>query len=591
MLDGKGFATVDPHGDLAEALIGMVPRERVEDIVYFNPSDVSNPIGLNLFEIDPNDPDPELTKDYLIASVQNMLQSLYDPNNQGIVGPRMFNIVRYASLLLMDSPEGGTFMDIPKVLVDPEFAKSKIPYLKRQQAIDFWTKEWPNSQRSNDAGEVTAWVVSKWADFQNTMLTNVLGQMKSGLNFREIMDEGKILLVNLSKGKMGELPSKLLGMVFVMKFQAAAMSRANIPEDQRRDFTLYVDEFQNFATDSFESILSEARKYRLSLVVANQFMTQLTDKIREAIIGNVGTVISGRIGVTDAEQMQKRFQPTFDAEDLTRLPNFTSIAQVLINSVPSAPFSMDFPPMMGHANQQLADALIKLSAAKYGRPRAEVELEIYNRLNAAQLAKEQDKQARLEAMRSASVPVPGKTQAAVGAGAPAGQPAAAGAAPGEAKPAGGSTFLDNWLSKRQQAPAGTAPANQPAAAQPATQQPQPSPQAQPAVSPQPPTPAPPQPTVVAQPAASVSPAPAEEAPMIEMERPKTEGEIEAEISEQLRLAKESSISEINEKKIIQAEVNELKIGGSAGAEIFIDLHGNMVQASERPANDQNTVSQ
>src|SRR5690606_26517450 len=208
-----------------------------------------------------------------------------------------------------------------------------------------------------------------------------LGQTKSGFNLRDVMDNNKILLVNLSKGRMGELNSKLLGIIFVMKFQAAAMSRADIPEQDRRDFSLYVDEFQNFATESFESILSEARKYRLNLVLGNQFMTQLTEKIREAIIGNVGTVISGRIGVTDAELMVKKFSPTFDAEDLTKLPNYQAIASVMINNVPSAPFSMALLPPMARDNNQLADAMKRLSATKYGVGRVAIEKEIFGRLD------------------------------------------------------------------------------------------------------------------------------------------------------------------------------------------------------------------
>lgn len=382
MLEGRGFAFIDPHGDAAETLLGMVPKNRVEDVIYFNPSDTTNPIGMNLFEISKGDPDPQRTMDYIISELVNMLYSMYDPGHTGIVGPRMENIVRNAAILVMSDPNGGTFMDIPKILVDSEFAKSKIKYLKNQRAIDFWTKEWPNAQRSNESGEVTSWVVSKWAPFENSMMTNILGQVESGLNLREIMDNKKILLVNLSKGQLGEYSAKLLGTVFVMKFQAAAMARADIPEDQRVDFCLYVDEFQNFATDSFESILSEARKYRLNLIVGNQFITQLSDKVREAIIGNVGTVISGRIGVTDAELLVKRFQPTFDMEDLIKLPNYQSIANVMINNVPSAPFSMNFLPPLGGANPnpQLVDALKKLSAAKYGRPRAQVEREIFSRL-------------------------------------------------------------------------------------------------------------------------------------------------------------------------------------------------------------------
>lgn len=414
MMDGRGFAFIDPHGDLVESLLGKVPKERVEDIIYFNPSDMANPIGLNMFEFDTPD-----QKDFLVQEAINMLYGLYDPGHTGIVGPRLEHIFRNCALLLMADPAGGTFIDVPKCLIDPEFVKSKLKYVKDQQVIDFWTKEFPASQRSNEAGEVVSWVVAKFGPFiSNDAMRNIIGQTKSGFNLREIMDNNKILLVNLSKGKMGELNSKLLGIIFVMKFQAAAMSRADIPEDQRVDFSLYVDEFQNFATDSFESILSEARKYKLSLIMGNQFMTQLTDKIREAIIGNVGTVISGRIGVTDAELMVKKFQPTFDVDDLAKLPNFQSITSVMINNVPSAPFSMNWIPPMGQANNQLRDALVRLSAAKYGKPRAVVEKEIFDRL------------------RSSQIPKPNSMQGISSAG--------------QKPSAGGSSFLDEWLAKRQQ---------------------------------------------------------------------------------------------------------------------------------------------
>jgi len=330
--------------------------------------------------------------------------------------------------------------------------KSKLKHVKDQSVLDFWTKEFPASQRSNEAGEVISWVVSKFGPFiSNDSMRNIIGQTKSGFNLRDIMDNRKILLVNLSKGKMGELNSKLMGMIFVMKFQAAAMGRADMPESERVDFSLYVDEFQNFATDSFESILSEARKYRLNLILGNQFMTQLTDKIREAIIGNVGTVISGRIGVTDAELMVKRFQPVFDAEDLIKMPNYQSVTSVMINNVPSAPFSMSFVPPMGQPNPQLSDALKRLSAAKHGRPRAVVEKEIFDRLGAAEKAKKD----RLEQMRSMQ-------QSRVG-GSPSSAPGAAGSKPG-------SSFLDDWLAKRQQLggsqPAAPKPASAPSGAAP-----------------------------------------------------------------------------------------------------------------------------
>ena len=376
IMEGRGFCFIDPHGDSVEELLGMIPQSRMDDVIYFDPSDTENPLGFNIFEIE----SPE-DMDFVISETNSMLESLFDPGNTGVVGPRMQNIVRNAALLLMSDPDGGTFMDIPKVLVDPEFAKQKIKYLRNQRAIDFWTKEWPASQRSNDAGEVVSWVVSKWAPFESGLINNIIGQKKSAFNIREVMDNNKILLVNLSKGKLGEAAAKLLGMVFVMKFQAAAMSRADIPEDQRKDFCLFVDEFQNFATDSFESILSEARKYRLNLILANQFITQLKDSIKGAIFGNVPNKIVGRIGIEDAEILQKNFTPTFTAEDLTRTPNYNSITTVLVNGFPSAPFTMKLLPPIGRSNSEIRKGLRKYSASKYGRPRAIVEDEIRKRLS------------------------------------------------------------------------------------------------------------------------------------------------------------------------------------------------------------------
>lgn len=437
MMDGRGFAFVDPHGDSVEAILSKVPKERVEDVVYFNPSDMDNPIGLNMFEFDHPD-----QKDFLVQEAISMLYGLYDPGHTGIVGPRLEHIFRNCALLLMSDPAGGTFIDIPKVLIDEQFMKSKLKYVTDQNVLDFWTKEFPASQRSSEAGEVISWVVSKFGPFiSNDAMRNIIGQTKSGFNFADIMDNKKILLVNLSKGKMGDLNSRLLGIIFVMKFQAAAMARANMPEEDRQDFTLYVDEFQNFATDSFETILSEARKYRLSLVLGNQFMTQLKEELREAIIGNVGTTITGRIGITDAEIMVKRYAPVFDAEDLTKLPNHESVCVAQIQGVPSAPFSMSWVPPMGHANPQLNDALKRLSAAKYGRPRADVERVIMQRLR--------------------------PPQAPVG---PTGLPGSGTAPPAAAS---GSSFLDEWLAKRKQLAANSPAVSKPVASTPPSQPPMP----------------------------------------------------------------------------------------------------------------------
>ncbi len=378
MCDGRGFAFIDPHGDAVELLLSKIPQERMDDVIVFEPGNMDNPVGMNMFEFQTED-----QKDFIVQEGINMLTSLYDPGNQGIFGPRAQHMFRNAALLLMSDPAGGTFIDIPRCFIDPEFVKSKLKYVTDKTVYDYWTKEFPASQKSSDAGEVTSWFVSKWGPFlSNKMMRNILGQTKSGFNIRQIMDEGKILLVNLSKGKTGELNAKLLGMIFVMKFQAAAMSRQDIPEDERRDFCLFVDEFQNFATESFESILSEARKYRLNLVLANQFMTQLTEKIREALLGNVGTIMSGRLGVTDAELMEKAFSPVFTAEDLHKQSNFTAIATVMMFDMPTAPFTINLLPPMGESSDELMERMKAYALSKYGRPRAEVEAEIDARLAA-----------------------------------------------------------------------------------------------------------------------------------------------------------------------------------------------------------------
>lgn len=387
MVEGKGFCFIDPHGDVTEELLSMVPEDRIDDVIYFDPSDMEFPIGMNMLEAKI----PE-EKDFIVQEGINMLYSLYDPGHTGIFGPRGEQMFRNAALLLMSDPKGATFLDIPSPFINKDLVVDKLKYVTDRDLFDYWTKEFPASQKSNDAGEVITWFASKWSPFkQNTMMKRVLGQIKSGFNIREIMDQQKILLVNLSKGKLGELNSKLLGMIFVMKFQTAAMSRVDTPEHDRKDFCLFVDEFQNFSTESFESILSEARKFRLNLIVANQFMTQLTDKIREGVLGNVGTIVAGRVGVTDAEMLEKVFTPVFKAEDLHKQPNHHAITTVLMNGMPSAPFTMNLPAPMGKEDRKVFESLREYSAKKYGRPGAEVDKEIDERLN---IKNEADKPAK-----------------------------------------------------------------------------------------------------------------------------------------------------------------------------------------------------
>lgn len=457
MLNGDGFAFIDPHGDVAEKLLSMVPKERTEDVVYFCPADMDYPLGLNLFEFDQDNPEQ---KDFLIQEAINMLYKLYDPQHQGIIGPRYEHWFRNAALTIMADPEGATFIDIPKVFTDNQYMKNKLKHVKDQTVLDFWNKEMASTSDYHKS-EVLGWFVSKFGAFMsNEMMRNIIGQTKSAFNLRDIMDNKKILLVNLSKGRTGELNSKLLGMIFVMKFQAAAMSRASIPEDERKDFALYVDEFQNFSTDSFATILSEARKYRLNLIVANQFTTQLTDEIRDAVFGNVGTIISFRVGTADAEFLVKQFAPVFDIDDLQRIPNYNTVTRMLIGGIPTQSFSMAGLPPLGSPNKELGDALKQLSAAKFGRPKAVVEKEIFNRISTP--ASDPNEQNRPNFGRN--------FKAGDGAGAAGGaQP------PARPRPSSGSSFLDDWMHKKQnnsfRAPG--SPFKQPPQPAPAGQQPYP----------------------------------------------------------------------------------------------------------------------
>lgn len=486
MLNGEGFAFVDPHGDTAERLLSMVPRERTEDVIYFSPADMEFPMGLNLFEF--HTPDQ---KDFLIQEAINMLYKLYDPQHQGIIGPRYEHWFRNAALTLMADPAGATFIDIPKVFTDNKYAKQKLQHVKDQTVLDFWNKEMASTSDYHKS-EVLGWFVSKFGAFlSNEMMRNIIGQTKSSFDLRDIMDNKKILLVNLSKGKVGDLNSKLLGMIFVMKFQAAAMSRANIPEDERQDFCLYVDEFQNFSTESFATIMSEARKYHLNLIVANQFTTQLSEEIRDAVFGNMGTIVAFRVGQNDVDALTRYFQPLFDAEDLLRVPNYNTIVRTLVGGVPTQPFSMATLPPLGTPNPQLATALKQLSAAKFGRPKANVETEIFSRL-----ATKED------------------PRGAFGGGNPFGQQPQQGrpAAPRPAGPPrpGTGSFLDEWLAKKRTpgapGPVGAQQPLQPQSRSPFRQNPVQPPQNASSQPMMPPAPAP-VPAAQQVPPASVPPAP------------------------------------------------------------------------------------
>jgi len=444
MLRGNGFAFVDPHGDTVDRLLSMVPKERTEDVVYFSPAEMDYPMGLNIFEFDTPD-----QKDFLIQEALNMLYKLYDPQRTGIMGPRYEHLFRNAALTVMADPQGGTFVDIPKLFRDPKFVQQKLQYVTDRNVKEFWEKEMPQSQRSNEFGDVVSWFISKFGAFlSNEMMRNIIGQTTSAFNLRDIMDNKKILLVNLSKGRTGDLNSKLLGMIFIMKFQSAAMSRAKIPESERKDFALFVDEFQNFSTDSFATIMSEARKYHLNLIVANQFTTQLTEEIRDAIFGNIGTTIAFRVGDRDAEALDKYFQPAFDETDLLRLPNHNTIVRTMIDGVPTQPFSMATLPPLGNPNQRLSEALKQLSAAKYGRPRSVVEDEIFARMETkSELPKSTFASPSFTANNLDQSPWNSMPANASKTSGPAPTPSSLSSPASPSKT--GSSFLDEWLAKRQ----------------------------------------------------------------------------------------------------------------------------------------------
>ncbi len=374
---GEGVAYIDPHGDAIEDILVRIPKERAEDVVIFDAGDLDRPIGLNIYEAETID-----QKDLIINEALQMLYKIYDPNNTGqIFGPRFDHWFRNASLTLMADPEGGTFIEVPKVLTDERFLAHKLKYVTDPVIRSFWFDDFGKST-AQVKSEMLSYFLPKFGAFMtNTTMRNIIGQPKSSINLNEIMDSGKILLINLSKGKIGELNMRFLGILLVIKMQVAAMSRASIPESERRQFTLYVDEFQNFLTESFAQILSEARKYKFNLVVGNQFIGQLTDQMRTAIFGNIGTILSFRVGPEDAEFMAKQFEPVFSINDLLNIENGFAFIRLMINGYPSRPFIVNpvYPPI-GVVDKKVEDAIRQLSRLKYGKPREIVDKEIMERL-------------------------------------------------------------------------------------------------------------------------------------------------------------------------------------------------------------------
>ncbi len=374
--NNKGVCVVDPHGDLIEYILQHIPKERADDVVVFDPSDMNRPIGLNMLEAATED-----QKDFAVQEMISIFYKLFPPE---MIGPMFEHNMRNVMLTLMaDIDDPGTVIDIPRMFTDDEYVKKYLKKVKDPVVRAFWEKEMAKTSDFHKS-EMLGYLISKVGRFvENEMMRNIMGQQKSGFSFREIMDKQKILLVNLAKGRTGEVNAKLLGLIIVAKLQMAALGRADLPEEQRTDFYLYIDEFQNFVTDSIATILSEARKYKLDLIIAHQYMGQLADEkghapIRDAVLGNAGTICSARIGPEDAEILAKEFAPTFGSYDLLNAPMFSWYTKLLIDNTASKPFLMkSLPPYQG--NKELAQAIKELSRLKYGRDRHIVETEILER--------------------------------------------------------------------------------------------------------------------------------------------------------------------------------------------------------------------
>ena len=373
---GKGVAVIDPHGDLVEDILSRVPKERFEDVIVFDPGDIMRPLGINMIEYDFNRPEE---KTFIVNEMQSIFNKLFTAET---MGPMFEQYMRNALLLLMEDAENepATLMEVARVFTDADFRKRKLPRIKNPSVQDFWEKEAVKAGGEAALSNITPYITSKFNNFTaNDYMRVIIGQAKSAFNFRRVMDEGKILLVNLSKGRIGDINANLLGMILVGKFLMAALSRVDMPQENRLDFNLYIDEFQNFTTDSIAVILSEARKYRLNLVIAHQFIGQLTEKIRDAVFGNVGSVVSFRIGAQDAEFLTKQFDPVFGEQDLLNIDNFNAYVKLLIRGETSKPFNIKTIPA-STGDPKSAVYLRETSRERYGRLREETEEEILKRL-------------------------------------------------------------------------------------------------------------------------------------------------------------------------------------------------------------------
>ncbi|KKU11709.1 MAG: hypothetical protein UX16_C0007G0009 [Parcubacteria group bacterium GW2011_GWB1_45_7] len=364
---GKGVGLVDPHGDLAKDIINYIPEERIDDVIYFDPSDTSHPIAFNPLE---------KVRDEHRHLIASSIMAVFEKIWPDVWSARMQYILNNSLLALLEFPNA-TLLGIMRLLSDKKFRKEVVSNLTDPVVKSFWINEF-GQYSDRLAVEAVAAIQNKVGQFvANPLIRNIMGQPHSTINLRNAIDEGKIIIANLSKGQIGEDNSALLGAMLITRIQMAAMSRVDIPEEERRDFYLYIDEFQNFSTESFSNILSEARKYRLSLTLAHQYIAQLIDEnnttVRDAIFGNVGTMVLFRIGPKDAEFLEPEFAPRFMEGDLVNLPKYNAYVRLMIDGVPAAPFSAETLPPHKKPTETFVDVIIENTRRKYGTAKEKVE--------------------------------------------------------------------------------------------------------------------------------------------------------------------------------------------------------------------------
>lgn len=368
---GRGVAVVDPHGDLVESMLEFIPNSRVNDVVYFDPSDAEFPVAFNVLEtVDVSHPQFAQEKNLVSSGLVGAFKKIWADS----WGPRLEYILRNTILALLDSP-GNTLLGITRLLVDKQFRAGVVERMRDPVVKAFWVDEFAN-YNERFRNEAISPIQNKVGQFlSSSIIRNVVGQPTSTIDIGDIMNNQKILLMNLSKGKIGEDNSALLGAMMITKIQLAAMDRARFPENERTDFYLYVDEFQNFATESFASILSEARKYRLNLVLAHQYIAQMAEPVRDAVFGNLGTIACFRVGAFDAEFLEPEFLPTFTQTDMVNLDNYNAYIKLMIDGVTSKPFSMSTLPVSG-VRYNNKEKVISVSRERHARPRSVVEEKI-----------------------------------------------------------------------------------------------------------------------------------------------------------------------------------------------------------------------